>query len=191
MRKIIAVILFICLSIIAIKAQSDSVVILDSPQCLPLNYIVMVNGKLPLSVNTTITFDTIIYKDTICYNFYYNTNSYSYGSVHRSEILPDIFSNIPDTAIVYIEYQFQEAVGVNKWKDHSYRDTLTLGTFCQVRFVNINDISKKTYYINYIIPPPEHIIKTTDKFDKRRFYKKISRGWMPYGYMGKKHPLYF
>ena len=207
MKRKIILLLFICFNVFALKAQNDSVktvVFDDGLKCGPPDYIIMINGKLPLSVRTLISFDPDVYKDTIRYQFNYNSKRYSYGSVWRSDKFPNLCSIIPDSANVYLEFQYQEAIGWNQWKEHSYRDTLSWHTFYGVEFVNINDINKKSYYINYILQPPWHQLVRYDgnPYAKsrrafRRFYKKITRGWFPYAYSvpnktkGKSRPLYF
>ena len=207
MKRKIILLIFICFNVFALKAQNDSVktaVFDDSFHCGPPDYIVMINGKLPLSVKTYISFDPAVYQDTIIYHFNYNFKSYSYGSVWWSDKCPDLCSIIPDSAKVYLEFQYREAIGWNRWKDHSYRDTLSWGVFYGVEFVNINDINKKSYYTNYILQPPCHQLVRYDgnPYAKsrrafRRFYKKITRGWFPYAYSvpnktkGKSRPLYF
>ena len=201
MKRKIILLIFICFNVFALKAQNDSVktvVFDDSFQCGPPDYIIMINGKLPLSVKTYISFDPAVYKDTITYDFYYNFKRYSYGSVWWSDKCPDLCSIIPDSAKVYLEFQYREAIGWNRWKDHSYRDTLSWGGFYGVEFVNINDINKKDYYINYILQPPWKRLSRYDgnKYGKsrrayRRFYKKITRGWFPSRYTDEGRPIYF
>ena len=68
MKRKIILFIFICFNVFALKAQNDSVktVMLDDGlECGPPDYIVMINGKLPLSVRTLISFDPAVYKDTI------------------------------------------------------------------------------------------------------------------------------
>ena len=205
MRRTITSFIILCLTAITLQAQSDTGTVLDDRlQCGPPDYIIMINGKLPCSVHTIITFDPAIYKDSIRYDFYYNFKRYSYGSVNWSEKCPDLCSIIPDTAKVYLEYCFREPVGWNQLKDHLYHDTLQWDTFYGIEFVNITKINKKHYYINYILQPPLKMwpIYDKEKYGKTRraykkFYKKITRGWFPYGYdipdrpTGKSHPVYF
>lgn len=204
MIKRIAILLFLilCLCANALKPQSNSeksAILDDGLQCGPPDFIIMINGKLPLAVHTIFTFDSAIYKDTIRYDFYYNFKDYSYGSVKYSKTLPDLCSIIPDSAQVYLEYHFRESTGWNQWKNHIYRDTLDWGTFYGVEFVNIHDINKKTYHINYILQPPWHRVLSYDKKkygSYKRFFKKITRGWYPYYSIpkrpnGKSHPQFF
>lgn len=195
-KAIIILFTFLCANLLQAQAVLDDGLHCDAPE-----YTIMVNGKLPLDIKTVITFDPSIYKDTIIYHFYYNFKRYSYGNVWWSEKFPDLCSIVPDTAKVYLEYQFREIVGDNDWVDHFYRDTLSWCIFYGVQFVNITDINKKHYYINYVLEPP--VILRRGNYDKkkygnyRRFIKKVYRGWYPTIYFesrrphGKPHSGYF
>ncbi|MBR4135240.1 MAG: hypothetical protein IKU03_02370 [Bacteroidales bacterium] len=187
-RKRSIIILLFCLCVGALHAQNDSVKMLrlDGPsKCGMPGYVILIDGKIPLSAYTIITFDPKIFKDTVQYSFPHFFVIYSADAGKSMDTVPDLCSIIPDSAKVYLEYRFREPVGRNKYKDHLYQDSLSWKYFYDVEYVNIQNINKQHYHINYVQRGPSRLVRPYDKKkygNYRRFKKKISRGWFPTHY---------
>ena len=168
----------------------------DRMECRPFNYVIMINGKLPEYTTTTLKF--------------HNNNNDSVRCKHRYGFiisctchLSELCNDLPDTALVFIEYRYKEPIGLwNEYKIHSYKDTLNWGVFKGIDVVCINELNKKrhTYYIYYKLEPPWiRVVKYSPQLhvSKRRFYKKIYNGLFQTGYTipekrgGKSRPRYY
>lgn len=193
-RKQSFIILLISLCVGAMHAQDDSVKMarLDGPtNCGMPEYVIMIDGKIPLSAYTIITFDPNIFKDTVRYSFPHFFVLYSSDAERRYDTVPDLCSMIPDSAKVYLEYRFREPVGWNKYKDHLYQDSLSWKFFYDVDYVNIQNINKQHYDINYVRLGQSKLVRPYDKKkygNYRRFKRKITRGWYPSHYSHPSRP---
>lgn len=177
---------FLLLSLLCcveIFSQSDSTCILDdSMHCTPLEFIMMINGKLPLNTHTTIKFDDTVYGDSIEYWWRENFKSYS---VPKDKVM-QLCELIPDTANVYLEYCFYEPIGYNQNRLHKYLDTLDWETVKGIGIVIISDIDikKGIYYIHYELQPPwKRLIMYKKEYGNfERFMQKAFKGIYPATY---------
>lgn len=182
MKKSIAVSLLIFVLCPPLFAQKN--IVLSSP-CVEHefpDFFIMVNGKLPFDTRTIIRFQPNIFPDSIKYDFYYNVKWFSI----EDSILKNISKIIPDTAKIFVEYQFEEAVDWLEYKSHRYFDTIPWSTFLLTRIVLINDmhLKDKNYYIHYELEPPASLaVEYKKKYgNRKRFYNKIFRGTYPFSY---------
>lgn len=168
---------------VEIFSQSDSTCILDDAMyCHPLEFFMMINGKLPLTTCTIVKFDDTIYADSIEYWNRYNFRSYSISEDKVAQLC-DI---IPDTANVYLEYIFHEPIDCGQYRTHKYLDTLKWSALKGTGIVIISDINKKKgqYYIHYELQPPwkRFIMYKKEYGNFKRFMRKAFKGIYPASY---------
>lgn len=180
MKKDFLIVIFITLYA-SCFAQEPPAVLDDKPECIPFSYITIANGKLPQYTSTILKFPTDFMEDSIVCDF-------RYGQIIRcSHTITKLCEMIPDTALVYIEYHFEEPVGLKQHKSHTYKDTVFWWVFKQVEVACINDLNsrKGTYYIYYKLQPPwcRYVVyRECSRVSRARFGRKVFRGLYPTRY---------
>lgn len=180
MKSVYVIFYLVLICSVKTLAQSNSECVLDDAMlCEPLDFFIMIDGKLPLETTTIIYFENDSYYDSITY---YNTNNVHSYSIQREEII-QLCELIPDSAVVFIGYIFHEPIGYNQYCTHYYKDTLTWGVFKGIRIVLISNFNKKKnrYYIHYVLSPPfnRYLFYKREYGSPRHFVKKIFKGIYP------------
>lgn len=150
---------------------------LDTRGASPLAYLTIVDGKIPYSVLSKLSFKYNKLNDTVIYKCYYINNR------HYSENLL-ILDSMPDSVTVSIDVFFEEPIGYNKAKMHHYHDKMCLGRLKLVQILSITNFSHKQYYMYYVFDPP---LRTYPKYERRfgnknKFYSKVFSCFYPYSY---------
>lgn len=144
-----------------------------------LEYIVFVDGKLPYSICSYISFDSICKLPELQYYYSYGYKRYSYSL--------SLLTSLSDTTKVFIRYTFDELVGDNQNKKHTYYDTLLWGTLKGVNMVSIANIKpqKHIYYIYYVLDPPYGLVPYYNKKkygNYKEFKRKVYKPFYPRSY---------
>ena len=157
--------------------NKEPTALLDDHNASSFAYITVIDGKIPMSVISKISFiynnqyDTAIYK-----NYYINNRHFSENFL--------LLDSIPDTATVFIDIFFEEPTGINKVKLHHYHDKMSLNRLKLVQIISITNFRHNCYYMYYVFDPP---LRTYPNYDrcfgsKKKFYSKVFSCFYPYSY---------
>lgn len=162
----------------ASKCQNkESTMLLDDHNASSFAYITVIDGKIPMSVLSKLSFIYNNQYDTVIYENYYINNRYF------SENLL-LLDSIPDTVTVSIDIFFEEPIGINKAKLHHYHDEMSLNRLKLVQIISITNFHHNYYYMYYVFDPP---LRTYPNYDrcfgsKKKFYSKVFSCFYPYSF---------
>lgn len=150
---------------------------LDTYSAPSFAYLTVIDGKIPYSVLSKLSFKHNKLNDTVIYNCYYINNR------HYSENLM-MLDSIPDSVTVSIDVFFEEPIGYNKAKMHHYHDEMPLGRLKLVQILSITNFRHKQYYMHYVFDPP---LRTYPLYERRfgnknKFYSRVFSCFYPYSY---------
>lgn len=161
-----------------IKSQNTSLSnSLDTCCVSSFAYLTIVDGKIPYSVLSKLSYKHNGLSDTVIYDCYYINNKYYSENIST-------LSSLPDSIIVFIDIFFEETIGINKTKTHHYHDEMPLGRFRLVQIISITNFHHDQYYMYYVFDPP---LRTFPDYNKRfgskkKFYSKVFSCYYPYSY---------
>ena len=150
---------------------------LDAYSASPLAYLTIIDGKIPYSVLSKLSFKHNKLNDTVIYKCYYINNK------HYSENLM-MLDSIPDSVTTSIDIFFEEPIGVNKTIMHHYHDEMSLGRLKLVQILSITNFRHKQYYMHYVFDPP---LRTYPMYERRfgnknKFYSRVFSCFYPYSF---------
>ena len=176
LNKLFIVVLFFLPNTIKCQNKNPND-LLDTHKASPFAYLTVIDGKIPFSVLSKLSFVYNNLYDTVLYNNYYINNK------HYSDNLL-LLDSIPDTVTVSIDIFFEEPIGINKTKMHHYHDEMSLNRLKLIQIMSITNFRHNHYYVYYIFDPPLRTFPNYDRCfgSKKKFYSKVFSCFYPYSY---------
>jgi hypothetical protein len=183
-KQIILLIFFYILiaSLFAQKEECKGVSTNDNGSPDPNNFIVLIDGRLPMNLFIEISWGEATDKQTLTYDYFLRYTNI----MHNFSQNPSILDFLPDTTNIHVNIIFEEAIDYLKYKKQTYSFNISWYSFSRTRIISITNFNRKKniYHVHFLLQPPLVTVLIWGKKygNEKKFRKRVFEGLYPSQY---------